>query len=349
MFGLLSFLSTCAEAADYPKVVSGYTMQFPGDHGAHLAFRTEWWYVTGWLHGEDGEERGFQITFFRHRPLLQEDNPSKFAPRQLIFAHAAVADAKRGKLLHDQRAARAGFGLAFAQENDTNVGVDGWSLKRSGATYRAMIESPSFGLNLSLEQTQPLLWQGDHGFSRKGPQADQASYYYSLPHLRASGTVSLEGRSIQVKGTAWLDHEWSSEILAQEAVGWDWLGLNLHDGGALMVFRLRDRAGNTFWAGGTLREATGRYRSFEREAVAFTPKRRWRSPRTGAEYPVAMSVQAGDFEIDLDPLLDDQELDASASTGTVYWEGAVRAKRAGREIGRGYLELTGYHRRLRLK
>ena len=348
-FNLLLIVSWgVVQAKDYPKVLLAHELQFPRDHGAHPAFRTEWWYITGWLRSDGGEELGVQITFFRHRPRVQENNPSRFAPKQLIFAHAAIAEAKHGRLFDDQRAAREGFGLTFAKEGDCDVAVDRWSLKRINSIYRANIASRGFGLTLAFEQLQPLLLQGDQGFSRKGPNPNQASYYYSLPHLGVSGTVSLEGRSFQVTGNAWLDHEWSSEILAEETVGWDWLGVNLQDGGALMVFRLRDKAGSTYWAGGTHRDAAGRTRSLPREAIAFTPTRRWRSPRTGAEYPVAMRVQAGGLEIDLDPLMDDQELDARASTGTVYWEGAVRASRAGQEIGRGYLELTGYHGRVRL-
>ncbi|MFN0314561.1 MAG: lipocalin-like domain-containing protein [Burkholderiales bacterium] len=333
---------------DYPLAIPGHEFQFPRDHGAHPDFRTEWWYITGWLRTGGGEELGVQVTFFRHRPRVQENNPSQFAPKQLIFAHAAIADAKRGKLHHDQRAAREGFGAAFAKEGDTDVALDGWSLKRNGSSYLANIDARSFGITLVFEQRQPLLLQGDQGLSRKGPHPNQASYYYSSPHLEVSGTVVLEGRRVQVAGRAWMDHEWSSEMLAEEAVGWDWLGVNLHDGGALMVFRLRDKAGNTHWAGGSHRNAAGRTQVIPRDSVVFTPARRWRSPRTNAEYPVAMRVRAGEIEIDLEPLMDDQELDARASTGTVYWEGAVRAKRDGLEIGLGYLELTGYHGRVRL-
>ena len=348
-FGVLFLLaSIVAPAGSYDQVIARQPLGFPQDHGAHPAFRTEWWYITGWLRTQTGEELGVQVTFFRHRPRVQENNPSLFAPKQLIFAHAAIAQAKHGRLFHDQRAAREVLGLAFAKEGDTNVALDGWSLKRNGSRYAAAIAARSFGLALVFEPRQPVLLQGDGGFSRKGPHPSQASYYYSLPHMDASGTVVLEGRRLQVTGTAWLDHEWSSEMLAEEAVGWDWAGVNLHDGSALMFFRLRDKAGNTYWAGGSHRDAAGRTKILHRDGAAFTPTRRWRSPRTGAHYPVAMRVRAGEFELDLEPLMDDQELDARASTGTVYWEGAVRAKRNGLEIGLGYLELTGYHGRVRL-
>ena len=193
-----------------------------------------------------------------------------------------------------------------------------------------------------------MLLQGERGFSRKGPDPAQASYYYSLPHLAVTGSVVIGGRELEVAGEAWLDHEWSSEVLAEEAVGWDWIGINLSDGGALMAFRVRTRDGASFWAGGALRGADGRVRSFKPGEVRFEPLRRWRSPRTGTEYPVSVRVQAGALTLEIEPLMEDQELDARASTGTVYWEGAVRARAGEKAAGRGYLELTGYWKPLRL-
>jgi predicted secreted hydrolase len=194
-----------------------------------------------------------------------------------------------------------------------------------------------------------VLLQGERGVSRKGPLAGQASFYYSRPHLDVVGTVSVGGRRIGVKGQAWLDHEWSSEYLAPQAAGWDWIGVNAADGGALMAFRIRDRNGATLWAGGTYRAPDRRVRVFAPEEIRFVPLRRWRSPRTGTEYPVAMRVQAGELAVELQPLMDDQELDSRASTGAIYWEGAVRALQEGKPIGLGYLELTGYGKALKLQ
>ena len=151
-----------------------------------------------------------------------------------------------------------------------------------------------------------------------------------------------------MSGRAWLDHEWSSDVMSPEAAGWDWTGINFADGGALMAFRMRDRSGATLWAGGTRRGADGRVRTFAPDEVRFLPRRTWRSPRTEVEYPVAMTVRAGGVAYALDPLLDDSELDSRASTGTIYWEGAVRASGVGGESGQGYLELTGYGVPLRL-
>ena len=341
-------LCVAAKAQDYPQVKPGYELQFPRDHGSHPQFRTEWWYLTGWVKDAKGRDLGIQITFFRNRPLVAENNPSSFAPRQLLFAHAALADPANGKLVHDQRAARAGFGLAEAQEGRTDVAIDDWSLRQTAAGYSARIAAREFEYALDFKAAQPILLQGERGLSRKGPRTEQASYYYSQPHLAVSGSIVLKGEKLAVSGEAWLDHEWSSEYLAPEAAGWDWIGLNLADGGALMAFRMRDKQGGTLWAGGSLRAADGRVRVLAPNEVRFEPLRRWRSPRTQAEYPVAQRVRAGNLEFDLEPMMDDQELDSRASTGTIYWEGAVRANGGGKLLGFGYLELTGYWRPLRL-
>src|SRR5262245_16389796 len=323
-------------------------LTFPRDHGAHPLYRTEWWYITGWASDATGGEFGVQITFFRNRPRVQEDNPSAFAPKQLLFAHAAVADARFRRLRHDQRAAREGLALAGAETGGTRVWIDDWSLRLATEGYIAQVAARNFRMQLTFRPTQPTLLEGEEGYSRKGLKSEQASYYYSWPQLAVAGELALDGDARAVTGTAWLDHEWSSEYLAPEAVGWDWIGINLSDGGALMAFRIRRKDGGDLWAGGTLRDRSGKTRVFAPSEIQFTPVRRWRSPRTNIEYPIAMRVSAGSLTVQLEPLMEDQELDSRASTGTIYWEGAVRAMQAQREVGRGYLELTGYALALRL-
>jgi predicted secreted hydrolase len=226
------------------------------------------------------------------------------------------------------------------------VRIDDWFLERDAGGYRTRAAGPDFALDLTLTPTQPVLLQGDRGYSRKGVGSGQASYYYSEPHLRVSGLIKSGGAAHPVTGTAWLDHEWSSALLASDAVGWDWLGANLDDGAALMAFRMRAQDGTTLWANATFRPAQGAPVTFGPEAVKFSPRRTWKSPRTGAVYPVAMDIEAGGRTYRIEPLMDDQELDARSSTGTIYWEGAVRVDEAQRPRGRGYLELTGYAGRL---
>ncbi|MFO1425937.1 MAG: carotenoid 1,2-hydratase [Steroidobacteraceae bacterium] len=331
--------------ADAPSdVVPGYAIAFPRDHGAHPTFRTEWWYVTGWLRTAAGEDLGFQVTFFRTRPDIDRGNPSAFTPQQIVIAHAALSDTRRGRLWKMQRVARAGFGLAGASETDTAAWIDADELRRTAGGYRTRMRGEGFAFELELEATQPPLLNGERGYSRKGPAPLSASYYYSVPQLRVRGRIERDGRSEPVSGDAWLDHEWSSAYLDAEATGWDWVGINLAGGGAFMAFRIRDRRGATHWAGGTLRAADGTTRAFAPRDVEFVPGRRWKSPRTGTSYPVSFRLRAGSLDLELEPLLDDQESDTRGSTGAVYWEGAVRARAAGGGawLGRGYLELTGY-------
>lgn len=347
---LLTPLMLAAIAASaYAPVVNGRRLDFPQDYGAHEDFRTEWWYVTGWLRTPQGEDLGFQVTFFRTSPHPQQHNPSAFAPRDIMIAHVALSDVKRGRLWQDQRIRRAGMGLAGAATEDADIAIEDWSLKREAEGYRAKIDAAEFALDLQLSETQALLLNGEQGVSRKGADPGAESYYYSLPHLRVSGTVSRQSTAQQVTGEAWFDHEWSSEYLNPDAVGWDWVGLNLNDGAALMAFRMRGAHGEQIWAGGTYRSADGNQQSFEPAQIQFSATREWVSPRTAIRYPVEWRLQVGTRLLDIRPLLDDQENDTRLSTGAIYWEGAVRVFTQGNEIGRGYLELTGYGEPLKLR
>jgi predicted secreted hydrolase len=341
--------AAAAPSADiYAAVTAGKPLVFPADYGSHPDYRTEWWYVTGWLTTRDGESLGFQVTFFRTRPGVAEDNPSAFAARQLLIAHCALSDPKRGRLWQDQRIRRAGFDLAEAKTGDTDVWIDDWKLERAGNVYTATVVGEDFSFTLDFTATQPPMLNGAAGVSRKGPQTQSASYYYSIPHLHVEGTVTRAGSSRHAEGEAWLDHEWSSEYLDSEAVGWDWIGINLDDGGALMAFRIRGANGESRWSGGSLRSADGHLQILDTQDVNFAPRRAWLSPRTGIKYPVEWLVRAGAREFALRPLLDDQENDTRLTTGAIYWEGAVRAFERDRPAGRGYLELTGYGEKLRL-
>ena len=358
----LTLLLPAASTLSAPPVLSpvtpGRTLNFPRDFGAHPDYRTEWWYVTGWLEQPDGKPLGFQVTFFRSATDHDANNPSRFAPKQLIVAHAALSDPALGRLAHDQKIARAGFGLAQASEATTDLKLDAWTMRREdNGSYRIHLPARDFTLTLTLSPTQPLMLQGEAGYSRKGLQPGQASYYYSEPHLNVHGTVTRSGKPVSIKGTAWLDHEWSTTVLDARAVGWDWLGANLDDGSALMAFRIRRADGSTLWQHAALRQRDGRLRQFGGKAsggkndsgdLRFTPLRVWRSPRTGASYPVGMQIDIDGTRWTLTPLQDDQELDSRQSTGAVYWEGAVRVMRDGQPAGRGYFEMTGYLKALKL-
>lgn len=353
---LLAAPKPAPAAPAFAAVLPGRPLVFPRDHGAHPEFRTEWWYATGWLALPDGQPLGFQSTFFRIRTGLGEDNPSTFAPRQLLVAHAALAHPALGRLRHDQRSARSGLGRAGYSEERTQVWIGDWRFEQEGNIYRTAVRANDFAYALALRPDGAPLLNGRDGFSQKAPDPRHASYYYSRPQLAVNGTVTLAGRQKAVTGRAWIDHEWSSELLPEGAQGWDWIGINLDDGGTLMAFRMRPQEvpvgrpsdGNVPWSAVTFRPAGGAASGLAAGSVVFTPLRQWRSPRTGIAYPVEWQLRIADRRFVLTPLFDDQELDSRRSTGAIYWEGAVRLHEAGREIGRGYLEMTGYGEAIRV-
>ena len=342
-------IDALAQSERLKPVTPDYKLSFPLDFGAHDDFRIEWWYITGWLETADKNPLGFQVTFFRYATDLNHGNPSRFAAKYLIIGHLALSDPATGKIMHTERTVREGFDLAYAKPGDTDVKLDDWTLVRqSDGRYVVDMRDDDFGLQFTLQPTQKPLLQDQNGFSRKGPKPEQASYYYSEPHLQVSGTVFRNDKPVAVTGRAWLDHEWSTAYLDPDADGWDWVGANLDDGSALMAFQIRAKQGGKVWAYAALRDASGNMTLFDPDEVEFTPVRTWQSPHTEAVYPVEMRVRTGDIEWHLTPLLDDQELDARQSTATVYWEGAVTLTKNRQPAGHGYLELTGYTKPLAL-
>ena len=304
--------------------------------------------MTG--HAKSGaREFGFQVTFFRSRVDATQGMKSQFAAKQLIFAHGAVTDVQGRKLLHDQRIAREGFDIARVSVTDTDVQIKDWSLKRTASGYLAQLNGNGFKISLTLKPTQPVMLQGIDGLSQKGPEDKNASYYYTEPQLQTEGQITIGGIAMPVRGTAWLDHEWSEELLHPDVVGWDWVGMNLFDGGALTAFQLRDANGRSFWGGGSLRAPDGRFFAFTPNAAKFSPQRTWKSPSSQASYPVEWILRMPTEFYTVKAVINNQELDSRASTGAIYWEGLSDLfDGGGRHIGRGYLEMTGYAKALRL-
>lgn len=333
------------------------TMGFPRDAGAHPDFKTEWWYITGSVADAQGAaSHGFQVTFFRSRVDSTQGMQSRLAAKQLLFAHAAITDVKGQRLWHDQRIARwsgeapghNALDTASASTQDIGVQLRDWSLLRDGADLHARIQAESFSMDLRFATTQAVLLQGKQGLSQKGPEPQQTSYYYSLPQLRVQGSLTLQGHTVALgapatsTGTAWLDHEWSNEILPKGAVGWDWLGINLFDGSALTAFRLRDAKGAALWDGGSFRAGATLY-TFSHGETSFQPGRHWQSPSSRASYPVEWQVRTPADFYTVRALVDNQELDSRNSTGAIYWEGLCEVWDSnGKKVGRGYLEMTGY-------
>lgn len=345
---LLLLLPGSAAAPSWEVVGPGVTIVLPRDHGAHLQHRTEWWYLTGVARAADGGEVGWQLTFFR-----QGTDPSPPAPgqsalraRHVLAAHLAVADLSTGTFHHAERLRRGGAGLAGAREDDLDVFLDDWWLRRAGGDrlqLHAADAAAGLLLELELEPGKPLVRHGVGGYSRKGEQEGNASAYLSWTRLATRGTVAVAGRRLEVVGAAWFDHEWGSSQLGGDVVGWDWFGLRLADGRDLMLYQLRQVDGRPApFSAGTVVAPDGASRSLAAADFAVTPLATWRSPATGAVYPARwrLEVPSAALNLEVAPRLAGAELRAERSTGTTYWEGPVAVSGSAR--GEGYVELTGY-------
>ncbi|MEO8352854.1 MAG: lipocalin-like domain-containing protein [Chthoniobacteraceae bacterium] len=343
-----------AEAADvpFPWRVSepGWRYEFPRDHFLHPEFKTEWWYFTGNLGASDGRRFGYQLTFFRQgiRPRsLVEKIASRFVIEDFKFAHFAVSDLT-GKAFHGtQKTSRGAFGEAgFGDVGAERIAwIDNWTLRRHVDGFAISASHDGAAIELTLEPKKPWVIHGENGISQKAAGAGHASHYYSGTRLATRGTLRLEARAYSVNGETWFDHEWATNQLTPEQVGWDWFSLQFDDGSELMLYQMRLRTGGIDpVSSGTFIAADGRATHLRREDYELVAEKFWLSSESGARYPVAWRVRIPslDLEARTSTPLERQEL---VLTPISYWEGAidVEGKRAGRPIsGRGYMELTGY-------
>ncbi len=338
------------DADGYRVVVPPYAFRFPADHASHPRYRIEWWYYTGHL-ATPGRSFGYEMTFFRvGLPQHRTHSASAWVAHDLVFLHLALTDETRGRFRSYETARRAALGLAGADSTRYRVWLDGDSaqLAPDGRTHELRGEAPGFSLSLSLVPLKPPVIHGTDGVSRKGPGLGEASHYYSLTRLATRGRVAVDGDTLGVSGLSWMDHEFTSNGLSRSLAGWDWFSVQLDDGRELMLYRLRERRGGIAPASsGTLVGRDGRTRKLAAADVTVRATGRWKSPKTGAEYPSGwvIEVPSERLQLRLEPTLADQELVARSMGGVAYWEGSVRIEGrgpGGPVRGEGYVELTGY-------
>ena len=335
-------------AEEFRLALPGYTFSFPRDHYAHEDFRTEWWYYTGHLRTQGGEEYGYQVTFFRSGLAEARANPSRWTARNLYLAHFALSDISRKTFRYFERVNRAAMGQAGAGEKEFRVWVGDWEVSGGGATQRVKAREGESALDLALIAEKSPVIHGENGVSRKGAGRGQASHYYSLTRLKTEGTLAVQGKAQPVTGSSWMDHEFGSATLAPGQVGWDWFSLQFDDGTELMLYLIRQADGRPDpHSAGTWVDKEGRASHLRRPDFAIEVLDRWASPRTKGVYPSKwrLRVPAIGLETTVVPAFPDQELDTAKSTQVIYWEGAVSATGtiAGRPLrGRGYVEMTGY-------
>ncbi len=342
-------------SADWALALPGWRYEFPRDHGSHRDFKTEWWYFTGNLASPEGREFGYQLTFFRQgmRRELPPGITSRFAVRDLWFAHFAVADLPGQNYRHFHRWSRGAFGEAGAREaNDESAAQEGWvwiedwrAEQRPDGTWRLRAQDGGVGIELELHSLKAPVFHGADGVSQKAAGPGRASHYYSFTRLATKGWVDIEGQRHLVEGLTWYDHEWATNQLTAEQTGWDWFSLQFEDGSELMLFQIRTRDGRRDpFSGGTWIGPDGQTTAITNADFRLEPRRHWQSSKTEGRYPVAWELEIAPLQLQLQisTPLEKQEFHQPP---IFYWEGAIRAQgtRKGQALrGRGYLEMTGY-------
>ncbi|HEY1182261.1 MAG TPA: lipocalin-like domain-containing protein [Rhodocyclaceae bacterium] len=332
------FAGLGGEATGFAPVVPGRQLVFPADFGAHPAFRIEWWYVTANLRDANGTDYGAQWTLFRQAtaPPPQQEG---WANQQIWMGHAAVTSAATHRFA--ETFARGGIGQAGVDIQPFHAWIDSWDMAAIApmndatlAPLQLSARGTDFSYALRLDATQPLVLQGDGGYSKKSERG-QASYYFSQPYFSANGTLALDGKPIAVTGHAWMDREWSSQPLASDQTGWDWFSLHLASGDKVMLFRLRHADGQHYFAGNWIGR-DGKSVQLAPSAIVMTPTASTTigNRKLPTQWRIAMAERG--LTIDCTPL----NAQSWMGTSFPYWEGPISFN--GSQSGVGYLEMTGY-------
>ena len=366
----LEALPAAGSSDGFARATEPDALVFPRDLGPHDDYQTEWWYYTGNLQTSDGRPFGFQFTIFRRALTPEEglsadladsadlrgssesaqsaqsaDQSSSWRTEQVYLAHFTISDIAADAFYPAERFSRGAAGLAGATADPYRVWLEDWSVEQvAPGQARLRARTGDAALDLLLTETRPPILHGDGGLSQKGPEPGNASYYYSLIGQQAAGRVTVGGETFDVTGLAWKDHEWSTSALSEGAVGWDWVSLQMDDGGALMLFEIRRADGTREpLSAGTYIAPDGSLTHLRQGDWTLEVTDTWTSPTSGGEYPAGwrITVPAVGLELSGRPRMANQELNVS----TVYWEGAVafEGTRDGAPLtAEGYIELTGY-------
>ena len=344
------------EKPEFREVLPGYNYQFPRDHASHDEFRIEWWYYTGNLIEMEGErEFGYQLTFFRVGldPEKKIENPSRWTVRQIYFSHLTVSDLKNDRFYYFERINRKGLGLAGADTEKLHVWNEDWSLEGNGESQNLKALQNGTGLDLQLQASKPMVIHGKDGISRKGEKEGNASHYFSFPRMATEGLIQIRDQTFKVRGTSWMDREFSSNQLNLGLEGWDWFSIKLNNNTELMLYQLRKKGGGVdSFSSGTFIDEQGKAKHLLLSQFNIKATKKWTSDATDIEYPAGWKIEVPDRKISLTikPDMNDQELSRLRSINASYWEGSVSASGniAGKPVkGKGYVELVGYGKALK--
>ena len=346
-------LPSIVAGTPYKQALPGYAYQFPLDDFSHDEFRIEWWYYTGNLKDEKNRPFGYQLTFFRVGLEDEKfsDNHSSWKIDHIYFAHMTVSDIHDKKFYFFERINRKGVNNSGAASDQLHVWNENWSLTSKDNSHHLQAIDKGTGLNLKLTPIKDRVLHGKKGISKKGSGSGNASHYFSFPRMETTGQIFLKGEAIPIKGISWMDHEFSSNQLNDNLVGWDWFSIKLNNQTELMLYQLRNKTGGKdSHSSGTLISADGQSRHILDHEFSITPKDFWTSPHTNATYPASWVLTLPEGVLKVTPDFPDQELYDLRSISGSYWEGSVsiKGKLQNQPVsGKGYVELVGYEKPLK--
>jgi len=347
VFLLLIVLSACAPKVYEPIPVR--EIDLPRDDANHLA-PIEWWYYTGHFFDQDNNRYGFELTFFKtYTPRsikLFSAIPAYYILDKFHVAHFAITDINNQKF---EKAEKTDIFFYDAQTSATelNVSLSNWYAKRAadGISHEIYANIGSKAIHFTLSPEKPAAKHGNPpGIQSMGEAG--VSYYISYTRMRLSGELLTDCvlnicNSQRVSGQAWHDHQWGNFNLYKFA-GWDWFSLQFDDDSEVMLYLIRQASGEYSEMAGSYIAKDGNLRLISKDDISLSVTNTWASPETGAIYPIEWSLKIPKLNLDISisPALLNQEMDTRASTGIVYWEGAVDV--SGSKTGLGYVELTNY-------
>jgi predicted secreted hydrolase len=340
----------------YQLALPGRKLLFPADHFSHPEFRTEWWYYTGHLTSASGKKYGYQVTFFRFglRDRQKESKEHPIIFTDLYMAHFALSNIAAKKFLFRERVNRGYGDKAGAVTDRYLVWNEDWKVTGDERNHAIQVSDRGTTLKLRLRSLKPPVLHGDKGHSQKGEGEGRASYYYSLTRMSTEGELTIDGKMEKVAGLTWMDHEFGSNQLREDQVGWDWFSIQLDNKTEIMLYLMRRKDGSVdSYSSGTLVGPRGKSTRLAVKDYRVEALDRWKSPKSGAAYPIKwkVSIPSESIELEITPAFDDQELITARSTRVTYWEGAVevRGTARGKPVsGQGYVEMTGYAGKLTL-
>ena len=340
----------------------GYKFEFPRDHASHDEYKTEWWYYTGHLQADDGRQFGYELTFFRiGMDVANGVKKQPWSVRDAYMAHFAVSDISGKRFFHTQRLTRAGVGFAGAEKDRYRVFNQNWSAEETGHAGRVRSQSlyaeptqhlkaasGDYAIDLDLHTDKPPVIHGENGVSQKAGCVGCASHYYSFTRLITDGELTAYGKKLKVKGISWMDHEFGSNQLTKEQIGWDWFSIQLNDQTELMLYVMRKKDGTLDeHSSGTLVRTDGSTQHLLLSDYQIEHTGSWHSTVSGATYPMGfkVTVPGSKLSLTITPELLDQELNKHSQRDVTYWEGAckVHGTEGDKPIdGQAYVEMTGY-------